>query len=109
MNQSSVSIGNGNGGHQAWPDSWAEHVYRFLDDRVVHAREGDWRIRVYSVLEDGERLWVQTAAIGSSVCSVLLRVESLADPMDTVAAIESWLSVPQFDENHVIDVSATKH
>ena len=89
-----------------WPESWAECLYRFLDNRVVHAEEGDWQIQVY-VTEDGQRIWIQTAAVGETVCPVLLRVDSLADPLDTVAALESWLAVPS--DNHVIDIMPRAH
>jgi hypothetical protein len=84
-------------------------LYRFLDDRLVHGNEGDWRLRVYSVTEDGERFWIQTEAVGSAVYPVLLRVDSMADPLDTVAAIESWLSVTSPRDNHVIEIAARAH
>jgi hypothetical protein len=88
------------------PESSAEYLYRSLDNQVVHAREGDWRIRVYSVVEDGHELWLQTSAIGSDVYSVLLRVDPQAEPTDAFAALESWLSGPLASDNRVIDVPA---
>ena len=39
-----------------FPQSRAEYLYRFLDNRVVHGRQGNWRICVYSVVEAGEEL-----------------------------------------------------
>ena len=99
MRDSSADYAVEHGEPALFPQTRAEYLYRFLDNRVVHGRQGNWRVCVYSVVEAGEQLWVQTAVIGPAVHSVLLRARQSTEPGDALFTLESWLSVAQDRED----------
>ena len=86
-----------------FPQSRAEHLYRLLDDRAVQGPDGEWRIRVYSVMPTGSEWWIQIAIVGRTTYSLLVRIGQNADAADAMRAVREWLSSDDVHDDRILD------
>ena len=76
-----------------------------MDARMVCAGGSMWRVSVFSVVIDGDGLWVRVGLFGPSHLNLLLRLNAHADVHDVLTALESWLSQPDPDDGSVVVVT----
>jgi hypothetical protein len=92
------------------PSYTATPWYDLLDSRYVGAADNGWQLRVYCVVPEGTRTWVQLALIGAPAYTLLLRVDRSADVADMMWALEQWIEGRHTSTDRIIDVcGATAH
>ena len=86
------------------PDDVAGVWYDLLDTRFVGHSDNGWQLRVYCVVPEGTRTWIQVALIGSPTYNVLLRMDRFADAADLMWTLEQWLAGRRTSTDRIIDV-----
>ena len=78
--------------------------YQMLDGRHVGRADSGWQLRVYCVVPEGTRTWVQMALVGAPIYTVLARVDRSADLADMMWALEQWLERRGTSTDRIINV-----
>ena len=82
--------------------------YELLDSRYVGPAENGWQVRVYCVVPEGARTWVQLSLVGAPTYTVLMRVDPSADLADMMWALEQWLESRRTSTDRIIDVCGAR-
>ena len=84
-----------------------EQLLQRLNGHVVDVDGQSWQIDVFSIVDHDAHRWVQVGLNGADRRTVLLKLESLADDEDTLAAIEHWIRHSPGLQGGMVTVSDT--
>lgn len=83
----------------------SDQLLHRLNGQTITAGTKQWRVDVYSIVENDAHRWVQVGLDGTDRRTILLKLAYLADDEDAVAALEQWVRHSSAIHGGVITVS----